>query len=140
MIIFAQNITKMSTYAEIRDRMAGLQLDKNEKDFIDNVNRAIQKQIRTGQVHVSDISQRMGCKTLWTRRKFKKVTGISVYQYILFRRLSHAIYLMQHTKGMTLDQVGKACSFADNAHLTHAFLRMLECTPQQFRQQLTKAK
>ena len=130
----------MSAYTEIGNQVAGLHLEKNERKFIESVNRAIQLQMRKGHVHICDISQQIGLKPLWTRRKFKRMTGISMYQYMLFQRLSHAIYLMQESPSMTLDEVGKTCGFADNAHLTHAFLRMLECTPQQYRRNLKEAK
>jgi AraC-like DNA-binding protein len=60
-------------------------------------------------------------------RSFKQAFGISPYQYMLAKRLEHALTLIQ--QGQMLDDVAAACSFPDIFSFSKAFKRKYKQPP-----------
>lgn len=58
---------------------------------------------------------------------FKEQTGISVYQYILWKKVEEAILLSQ--EGFSLTQCAYSLGFTDSAHFTRTFKNMFGISP-----------
>ena len=67
-------------------------------------------------------------------RAFKASYGTSPHSHIVHLRLGRAKMLLS-TTDMPLSQVAIACGFADQAHLSRHFRRMLNETPRQWRRE-----
>lgn len=59
--------------------------------------------------------------------RFRAVTGMPVRNYLLWRRLLHAVELLQ--RGDSATQAAHAAGFADAAHLSRSFRRILGVSP-----------
>ena len=67
---------------------------------------------------------------------FKNYANISVYQYILYKRITYAQHLMQH--GITPGNAAKQSGFNDYAGFYRSFLRHNSMTPQEYYSQVCK--
>ncbi len=68
---------------------------------------------------------------------FKSYANISVYQYILFKRITYAQHLMQ--RGTPPGLAAKQSGFNDYAGFYRAFLRHSSHTPQEYYSQISKS-
>lgn len=64
--------------------------------------------------------------------QFRKATGLSPYSYVIERRLTQAVELLQ-TSTLPIAEVALAAGFADQAHLTRAMRARRNVTPGQLR-------
>lgn len=65
-------------------------------------------------------------------RSFRKLYEVSPYQYLLHRRLQHAIRIMQSTSD-DLCSIALQCGFPDLATFSKAFSRTYHCSPSAYR-------
>lgn len=66
-------------------------------------------------------------------RAFRKTFGRPVHVYVLGRRIALAQALMRQGR-QALADIALACGFADQAHMTRVFGRMVGVTPHRWRQ------
>lgn len=68
------------------------------------------------------------------RRAFKETFGVPFSQLLVTRRIERAKSLMI-TTGLSLCEIALACGFADQAHFTRPFRRVISTTPRAWRRQ-----
>lgn len=97
---------------------------KNALDYIRaNVSQALS---------LSDIATVTRFSPYHFARAFKATTGISPYQYVLQCRVELAQQLLQD-KGRSLAEVAVEAGFGNQSHMTTVFLRVLQTTSRQYR-------
>jgi len=70
-------------------------------------------------------------------RLFKRTAGISLYQFVIQRRIDRARHLLAETN-LPIAQIALECGFADQVHLTRVFGRAVGTTPAAFRREMRK--
>jgi AraC family transcriptional regulator len=68
-------------------------------------------------------------------RQFRRTTGLSPHKWLLTRRIEVAKEKLGDRR-LSLSDVGAACGFADQSHLTHVFTRMVGVSPGAWRRAL----
>lgn len=92
-------------------------------DYInDNLDKALRLHELAGLVHMS---------TYHFARKFKQVTGQSVYQYVIALRVAKAKRLLHEDK-LTATEVSGAVGFHDLSHLNRHFKRLVGLSPSHY--------
>lgn len=81
----------------------------------------------------SDLSLRelasiSGMSASYFRVLFKRALGISVHQYIMRRRIDHAMRLLSR-RSIRLCQVALESGFTDQSHMARCMRRMIGITP-----------
>ena len=84
---------------------------------------------------MDDLADLLHCSKFYFLREFKKLVGITPYQYLMDKRLDQAKYLLSSTKG-AIASVGYELGFNDQAHFTRAFKKQFGLTPGQFQKQV----
>lgn len=87
----------------------------------------------------SSISRHFGYDKSYFCRKFKKVTGITVTNYIKTQRLEHARRLLEKTKE-SIRHIAMSCGFIDAAYFTNCFKSMYKLSPTKYRNNYTQQK
>lgn len=82
---------------------------------------------------LSDIATVIGFSPYHFARAFKATTGISPYQYVLQCRVELAQQLLQDQE-QSLAEVAIEAGFGNQSHMTTVFRRVLQTTPQQYRE------
>jgi AraC-like DNA-binding protein len=85
------------------------------------------------QITLEKLAGTVGLSVRHLCRAFRQTVGLSPHQYILSRRIDRAIKLLGDAE-LTLEEISEAVGFANHAHMTATFRRLLGTTPVQIRQ------
>ncbi|MCG7588607.1 helix-turn-helix transcriptional regulator [Photobacterium sp. OFAV2-7] len=84
-----------------------------------------------GNICVDDLAELLRCSKYYFLREFKKLMGVTPYQYLMNKRLDQAKGLL--SSGNThIASVGQQLGFNDQSHFTRAFKNRFGLTPGQF--------
>lgn len=86
-------------------------------------------------ITIEELSDQLNCSKFYFLREFKKLNGITPYQYILSKKLDEAKRLLQPPEA-TISSVAYDLGFNDQAHFTRAFKNHFDLTPGQFKKQI----
>jgi AraC family transcriptional regulator len=83
---------------------------------------------------LQELAQAEGLGLRQFSRAFRQATGRSPYQYLLQRRVEHAMVLIG--EGLPLAEVAAQCGFCDQSQLTRIFQGQTGTTPGRYRERL----
>ncbi|MEM7145660.1 MAG: AraC family transcriptional regulator [Verrucomicrobiota bacterium] len=87
---------------------------------------------------IADIAKQVGFSESYLRARFKDETGISLWQFILAAKVSHAANLLR-TTDHKIGEISKACGFDSQLSFARAFKRAFGFSPRQYRQKLNQS-
>lgn len=93
----------------------------------------------TKNISSSSISRQFGYDESYFCRKFKRITGITVTNYIKTQRLEHARRLLEKTEE-SVRHIAISCGFIDAAYFTNCFKAMYKISPTKYRNNYTNKK
>ncbi|MEM8953943.1 MAG: AraC family transcriptional regulator [Verrucomicrobiota bacterium] len=112
------------------DEDVGSTIVKNAKTFIYNNLNA--------NFSIADIAKQVGFSESYLRARFKDETGISLWQFILAAKVSHAANLLRSTE-QKIGEISQACGFDSQLSFARAFKRAFGFSPRQYRQKLNQS-
>ena len=87
----------------------------------------------TEQITMADIANHVHHNPAYISRCFKKVTGVSLQQYIIYKRIFLAKkYLME---GYSLNDTCRLSGFNDYSNFARTFKKQIGCSPKKFQKQ-----
>jgi AraC family transcriptional regulator len=92
----------------------------------------------TNAVRLDELSAVAGRHPAHLSSEFRRFFGKTISQFIRERRVLRAAELLRSVSANVCD-VAMTCGFYDQSHFTHAFRRMMGCTPAQYRSMLRLA-
>ncbi len=98
--------------------------DQNE---IDRIDKYIDAKI-SQHISIDDLANIISCSKYYFLREFKKLMGITPYQYLLAKRLERAKSLLGNRES-NITMVSLDLGFNDQAHFTRAFKSHFGMTP-----------
>ena len=81
---------------------------------------------------VSEITEVFSVSTAQLCRKFKKITGMTPYEYTLFLRIDQAKRLLLNT-GLTILDIAVETGFDSSSHFSQCFKKFEKITPTEYR-------
>lgn len=126
--VLGQIIYRRSTLSQTFKRPPELLEPKVLKNALDYIRSNVSQSLS-----LSDIATVIGFSPYHFARAFKATTGISPYQYVLQCRVELAQQLLQDQK-QSLAEVAIEAGFSNQSHMTTVFRRVLQTTPQQYRE------
>lgn len=109
---------------EHRNRYSNRLVDDAKSFIIDNIDNNITMQ---------DICEYLDISETYFIRKFKKLTDLTPYTFILDTKVSKAKELF--SKGATISEVVFQMGFFDQSHLNKVFKKYTDTTPNEYRKQ-----
>ena len=109
---------------------------KFQQQQVDKLDRYIDQNI-SNNISVDDLAELLSCSKFYFLREFKKLVGITPYQYLMNKRLEQARILLASPQG-NIAAVGLDLGFNDQSHFTRAFKNQFGITPGQFQKQAAK--
>lgn len=89
----------------------------------------------SASISLSDLAAAAGVSRFQLVRGFAKEVGVTPYAYLMQRRVRSARGLI--ASGRSLGEAALAAGFADQSHMTRAFVRQLGVTPARYRAALS---
>lgn len=83
------------------------------------------------QISVEDMADLLNCSKFYFLREFKKMVGITPYQYLMNQRLDQAKSLLL-VSGADIASVSHDLGFNDQSHFTRSFKKQFGKTPGQY--------
>ena len=124
-------IQSYSNYLDLQNARSSA--SKFDQQQVDKVDRYIDEHI-SSHISVEDLADLLHCSKFYFLREFKKLVGLTPYQYLMDKRLERAKTLLT-TAQTNIASVGFALGFTDQAHFTRAFKKQFGVTPGQFQKQ-----
>lgn len=108
---------------------------KFEQSQLDKVDIFIDKNL--GQsISVDELADLLHCSKFYFLREFKKLVGITPYQYLMQKRLERAKTLLMSSSS-NISSIGLDLGFNDQSHFTRVFKNQFGITPKQFQKKST---
>lgn len=103
----------------------------SSEDLTEQILQYIHANYHTG-INNTAIARQFGVSAKHINVLVKKATGYSPHQYIMMRRISKSIDLLQNTD-MTIYEIAEALGFSDSCHFTKCFKQVLKQPPKNYR-------
>ncbi|MEM7193615.1 MAG: AraC family transcriptional regulator [Pseudomonadota bacterium] len=124
-------IQNYSNYPDLQNAQSSL--SKFDQIQVDKVSAYIDSHV-SEPVMVDDLADLLGCSKYYFLREFKKLTGITPYQYLLQKRLEKSELMLAMPQN-DIASVALNLGFTDQSHFTRAFKSHFGITPGQFQKQ-----
>ncbi|MEM7563947.1 MAG: AraC family transcriptional regulator [Pseudomonadota bacterium] len=124
-------IQSYSNYSDLQNQLSSA--SKFDQSQVNKVDQYIDQHIST-HITVDDLADLLHCSKFYFLREFKKLMGITPYQYLMDKRLERARHLLSSDQG-TIASIGFDLGFNDQAHFTRAFKKQFGLTPGKFQKQ-----
>jgi AraC-like DNA-binding protein len=105
-------------------RESDLRIVRGVVDYVDNH--------YASTISLRDVARAMGYSPAYLTNRFSSLTGTPVTAWIIKRRLSAALALLEDTK-CNVSRVCEAVGFRDPYYFSRQFVRHIGATPTQFR-------
>ena len=90
----------------------------------------------TQPLRINDLAHRFGISESYLSHEFSRFTNRSVYDYVLYRRVTLARQLMLGTD--SLNAIAYQCGFNDYSNFLRSFSKVVGLSPKQYRKQLDR--
>ena len=124
-------IKHYSNFSDIQDKRKNL--SKFDLHQVEKVQQHIESNIGNN-INVDGLADLLGCSKFYFLREFKKLMGITPYQFILNKRLETAKLRLSSAKG-NIASLAQDLGFNDQSHFSRAFKNQYGVTPRQFQNQ-----
>ena len=125
-------VQNYSNYVDLQSERAALsRFDKNQLAKVDSYifdNMA-------NNISVDELADLLNYSKFYFLREFKKLVGITPYQYLMDKRLEQAKVLLSKAK-IDIAAISLELGFNDQPHFTRAFKKQFGVTPGQFQKQV----
>ena len=81
-----------------------------------------------------DLARRFGVSVSYLSHEFTRITGRSIYDYVLYRRIELAREMI-HTD-ISLQEIAVRCGFRDYSNFLRVFRKSTGISPSEFRRQI----
>ena len=85
------------------------------------------------EIKTQDVADACYCSKSVLEKIFRCVSGLSVHEYIIKRRMMLAARMIMADKDMGLLEVALACGYSTNESFSRAFKSVWNCNPSEFR-------
>ncbi len=99
-------------------------------DMIRNV-IAFLEEHSTQSISGAILEEKFGYNFDYMNRKFKKVTGKTIFLYLRKLRINHAVYMLK-MQNISISEVAAACGFCDIYYFSRVFKAEIGMTPTQY--------
>ena len=122
---------KFSGTQQQNGRLETKNMKGNDEVLMDNVMKAISKNIDNNDFGVEELAKEVGLSRTHLQRKMKDITGLNVAEFIRNIRLEQAVRLLMEQK-INVSQVAYSVGFSNLAHFSTVFKKHFGMTPTEY--------
>ena len=125
--------SKLEGVPEGQGRVSSQGLDESSSLFLMRVIGAVNEAMPQGNFGVEQIAAELNMSVQTFRRKLQSAAGESPKAYIQAIQMERAVALLAENPDMSITQVASLCGFDEVSTFTHAFKRIYDCSPTEYR-------
>lgn len=107
--------------------------DEKDKSIFNACAEYVSQNLYT-QIRVEDMAQQLGYSRSYLCNRFKKLTGLTITQYILQQKIVNAQRMLEFTD-KSISEIAVLYMFSSQSHFQNVFKRIVGQTPQAYRHQ-----
>lgn len=107
--------------------------DEKDKSIFNACAEYVSQNLYT-QIRVEEMAQQLGYSRSYLCNRFKKLTGLTITQYILQQKIVNAQRMLEFTD-KSISEIAALYMFSSQSHFQNAFKRIVGQTPQSYRHQ-----
>lgn len=105
------------------------QITLKERDLVAKTQKLLNKSVSGNEFTIISIAEDLGTNETTLKQAFKKITGTSIYQFFLTKRMNRAKTLLQD--GMSVSKVSYTMGYSNVSHFSYRFKKTFGLTPEQ---------
>lgn len=120
-------------YYDTADMVVSISEDISEDNRINQIVTYINEHL-SEELSLDQIADAFYLSKFYLSKRFKQYTGLSIYQYIMKKRLTVARNML--SEGVPVIEACNQCGFGDYSNFLKAFKREFTCTPTSYMKQM----
>ena len=121
------NYADLENARSVNSKFSQAQVDKIDQHIDHNMG---------SHINVEELASLLNCSKFYFLREFKKLVGLTPYQYLINKRLEQA-QIMLSQPNVNISSIAYDLGFNDQSHFTRTFKGHFGLTPKQYQKQLT---
>lgn len=114
-------------------------MSRVERKFLEEIRNMVLQNIGKEEMSVDEISTRMGVSRVHLYRKVKKLTNMSVSEYVTSVKLKKSLELLRNS-GKTISEIAYEMGFSSPSYYTRCFKDQFKMSPSNYIQQNRRVK
>ena len=107
-------------------------ISRYDKEFLKKLNNHINENKLQEKINVEELSKVLGMSRVHLYRKIKKITGLSVSEYVNTVKLQNSLPLLK-TSGKTIAEIAYEVGYSSPSYFTKCFTNHYKISPSEFR-------
>lgn len=131
-LINNRKVLKSHFTSDIEFPIESIKLNQLDKKLLNDFSSVVEENLSNDQFCVDDICRLVGISRMHLYRKVKSLTGMTVNEYILERRLKKASYLLKH-ESLNVAEITYAVGFSSPSYFSTTFKAKFGYSPSQYK-------
>jgi signal transduction histidine kinase/AraC-like DNA-binding protein len=110
-------------------------ISRMDKKFLSRISNLIIENKYDSKVNVEELSKQMGLSRVHLYRKIKKITGVSVSEFVIQTKLKESLHLLKNSES-TIAEIAFKVGFSTPSYFTKCFKDQFEMSPSEYREKV----
>jgi AraC-like DNA-binding protein len=106
-------------------------LSRLDRKFLNKISQIVEEHLEKEELTVEELSQLLGLSRVHVYRKIKKLTGMSVSEFVRSVKLKLSLNLIK-TNGKTIAEIAYEVGFSSPSYFTKCFKDQFGISPSEF--------
>lgn len=113
-------------------------LNRLDKKFLSKITQIVEQNIGNEDISVDELGQKLGMSRVHLYRKIKKLTDMSVSEFVTSVKLRKSLELLRNS-GKTISEIAYEVGFSSPSYYTRCFKDQFKMSPSEYMQQHQKS-
>ncbi len=109
-------------------------LNRLDKKFLSKITQIVEQNIGNEDLSVDDLGQKLGMSRVHLYRKIKKLTDMSVSEFVTSVKLRKSLELLRNS-GQTIAEIAYEVGFSSPSYFTRCFKEQFKMSPSDYQNQ-----
>jgi AraC-like DNA-binding protein len=109
----------------------GKKINRLDKEFLAKITNIVEENLNPDQLSVEELGEKMGLSRVHLYRKVKKLTDMSVSEFVTSVKLKKSLDLLVNS-GKTIAEIACEVGFTSPSYYTNCFKKQFNLSPSEY--------